>query len=74
MRFDRICDTIKDNVKNRVNNYVSRFGNKYNNYAVQDIKGYKGYIKYISPKIESDIDNMYLQQVIEILERGVYCE
>ena len=66
--------TIKPNVKNRVNNYVARFGNKYNNYATQDIKGYKGYIKYIAPKIESDIDNTYLQEIISILERGVFCE
>ena len=66
--------TVKDNVKSKVNNFVARYGNKFNNYAVQDIKGYKGYIKYIAPKIESNIDNMYLQEIISILERGVYCE
>lgn len=66
--------TIKDEVKNKINNYVERYGNKYNNYATINIRAYKGYIKFISPKLESKIDNIYLQKIIEILERGVYCE
>lgn len=66
--------TIKDEVKNKINNYVERYGNKYNNYATINIRSYKGYIKFISPKLESKIDNIYLQKIIEILERGVYCE
>ena len=66
--------TINNNVKQKVLNFVDRYGNKYNNYATQDIKGYKGYIKYIAPKVESDIDNTYLQEIISILERGVFCE
>ena len=66
--------TIKDEVKNKINNYVERYGNKYNNYATINIRAYKGYIKFISPKVEGEIDNMYLQKIIEILERGVYCE
>lgn len=66
--------TIKDEVKNKINNYVERYGNKYNNYAAINIRSYKGYIKFISPKLESKIDNIYLQKIIEILERGVYCE
>ena len=66
--------TIKDEVKNKINNYAERYGNKYNNYATINIRSYKGYIKFISPKLESKIDNIYLQKIIEILERGVYCE
>ena len=66
--------TIKDEVKNKINNYAERYGNKYNNYATINIRSYKGFIKFISPKIESKIDNIYLQKIIEILERGVYCE
>lgn len=66
--------TVKDEVKNKINNYVERYGNKYNNYATINIRSYKGYIKFISPKLESKIDNIYLQKIIEILERGVYCE
>ena len=66
--------TVKDEVKNKINNYVERYGNKYNNYATINIRAYKGYIKFISPKVEGEIDNMYLQKIIEILERGVYCE
>ena len=61
-------------MKNKINNYIERYGNKYNNYATINIREYKGYIKYVSPKVESEIDNMYLQKIINILERGVYCE
>lgn len=66
--------TVKDNVKNKIGGYVERYGNKYNNYATINLKTYKGYVKFISPKVESEIDNIYLQKVIDILERGVYCE
>ena len=66
--------TVKDNVKNKIGGYVERYGNKYNSYATINLKTYKGYVKFISPKVESEIDNIYLQKVIDILERGVYCE
>lgn len=66
--------TVKDNVKNKINNFVSRYGNKYNNYATIDLKTYKGYIKYISPNIDSKIDNVYINKIKEILERGVFIE
>lgn len=66
--------TIKENVKTKINNYVNRYGNKYNNYGVIDLKTYKGYIKFLSPKVESKIDNMYLNKIQEILQRGVYIE
>ena len=66
--------TIKDEVKNKIVSYVERYGNKYNNYDTINIRSYKGYIKFISPKVEGEIDNIYLQKIIDILERGVYCE
>ena len=66
--------TVKDSVKNKVNNFVARYGNKYNNYAEIDLKSYKGYIKYISPDIDSSIDNIYINKIISILERGVFIE
>ena len=66
--------TVKDNVKNKINNFVARYGNKYNNYAEIDLKSYKGYIKYISPDIDSGIDNIYINKIISILERGVFVE
>ena len=66
--------TVKDNVKNKINNFVARYGNKYNNYAEIDLKSYKGYIKYISPDIDSGIDNIYINKIISILERGVFIE
>lgn len=66
--------TVKDNVKNKINSFIERYGNKYNNYGTINIREYKGYIKFISPKVESKIDNFYLQQIIAILERGVYIE
>ena len=66
--------TVKDNVKNKINNFVARYGNKYNNYGEIDLKNYKGYIKYISPDIDSGIDNIYINKIISILERGVYIE
>ena len=66
--------TVKDNVKNKVNNFVARYGNKYNNYAEIDLKSYKGYIKFIAPDVDSGIDNIYINKIISILERGVYIE
>ena len=66
--------TVKDNVKNKISAFIERYGNKYNNYGTINIREYKGYIKFISPKVESKIDNFYLQQIIAILERGVYIE
>lgn len=66
--------TIKDNVKQKINNFISRYGNKYNNYATINLKTYKGYIKFISPDIDGKIDNIYINKIKEILERGVYIE
>ena len=66
--------SVKDNVKNKVNSFVERYGNKFNNYDTIDIKSYKGYIKFIQPNIDSKIDNMHINKIIEILERGVYIE
>lgn len=66
--------SIKDNVKNKINNFTSRYGNKFNNYATIDLKSYKGYLKMISPDLDTKIDNMYVRKIIEILERGVYIE
>ena len=66
--------TVKDNVKQKINNFVARYGNKYNNYATINLRSYKGYIKFISPNLDSKIDNIYLNKIQEIFERGVYIE
>lgn len=66
--------SVNDKVKNKVNNFVKRYGNKYNNYGDIDLKTYKGYIKFTSPDIDGCIDNMYVQKIISILERGIYIE
>lgn len=66
--------TIQDKYKKKINNFVKRFGNKYNNYDTVDIKSYKGYIKFVMPDIDGKIDNMYMDKIIEILERGIYIE
>ena len=66
--------TVKDNVKQKINNFVARYGNKYNNYATINLKSYKGYIKFISPNLDSKIDNFYLNKIQEIFERGVFIE
>lgn len=66
--------SVKDNVKQKVNNFIERYGNKYNNYATINLKSYKGYIKFISPDIDSKIDNVYINKLKEILERGIYIE
>lgn len=66
--------TVSETVKNKIRNFVARFGNKYNNYATINLKNYKGYIKFISPDIDSSIDFLYINKIREILERGVYIE
>ena len=66
--------TVNDNIKNKVENFCIRYGNKYNNFGVIDLKTYKGYIKYISPDINSKIDNIYIDKIREIFERGVFIE
>lgn len=66
--------TIQEKYKNKINNFVERFGNKYNNYATIDLKSYKGYIKMLMPDIDGKIDNMYIDKIISILERGIYIE
>lgn len=66
--------TVKDNVKNKIANFTERYGNKFNNYATIDLKTYKGYLKMISPDLDTKIDNMYVNKIISILERGVYIE
>lgn len=66
--------SVKDNVKQKINNFIRRYGNKYNNYATIDLKTYKGYIKFISPDIDSKIDNVYINKLQQILERGIYIE
>lgn len=63
---------VNDNIITKINNYVSRYGNKYNNYDTINLTTYKGYIKYISPNIDTKIDNMYVSKIISILERGIY--
>lgn len=66
--------TVKKNVKNKITNFVGRYGNKYNNYATINLRSYKGYLKMVSPNIDSKIDNININKIREILERGVYCE
>lgn len=66
--------SVKDNVKQKINNFIKRYGNKYNNYATIDLKTYKGYIKFISPDIDSKIDNVYINKLKGIFERGIYIE
>ena len=66
--------TVNDNVKNKINNFCNRYGNKYNNYGSINLKSYKGYIKFNSIDIDSKIDNIHINKIKSILERGVYCE
>jgi hypothetical protein len=66
--------TIEDKYKTRLLNYIDRYGNKYNNYDIIDIKNYSGFIKFASPDIDGKIDNMYMNKITEILERGIYFE
>ena len=66
--------TIQEKYKERIRNFINRYGNKYNNYATINLKNYKGFIKFNSPDIDSKIDNIYINKIREILERGVYIE
>lgn len=66
--------SVNDNVKNKIENFCQRYGNKYNNFATIELKTYKGYLKMISPDLDTKIDNHYVRKIIEILERGVYIE
>lgn len=66
--------SVNENIKNKVENFCLRYGNKYNNFATIDLTTYKGYLKMISPDLDTKIDNMYVRKIIEILERGVYIE
>lgn len=66
--------SVSDLVKTKIRNFNLRFANKYNNYAIINHKSYKGYIKFIAPNIDSKIDNLYINSIISILERGVYFE
>ena len=66
--------TIQEKYKERINKFVKRYGNKFNNFDTIDLKSYKGFIKFSSPDINSKIDNIYIDKIIEILERGVYVE
>ena len=66
--------SVNNLIKNKIRNYNLRFGNKYNNYGTIDINNYKGYIKYVIPDIDSKIDNIFINKLITILERGVYIE
>lgn len=66
--------TVTDLIKSKIRNYNLRFGNKYNNYGTIDLKTYKGYIKYIIPNIDSKIDNIFINKIVEVLERGVYID
>lgn len=66
--------SVNENIKNKIENFCTRYGNKYNNYATINLRTYKGYVKFISPDIDSKIDNIYINKIKEILERGVYIE
>lgn len=66
--------SIEEKYKNRIQNFIDRYGNKFNGYATIDIKNYKGFIKYNSPNLDTSIDNIYTNKIIQILERGVYIE
>lgn len=66
--------SVSDKVKIKIQNFINRYGNKYNNYATINLRAYKGYIKFVEPDIDSKIDNIYINKIREILERGVYIE
>ena len=66
--------TISDQFKYKINTYVSRFGYKYSNFAYINHKTYKGYLKMVNPNLDTKIDNIHINKIIEILERGVYFE
>lgn len=66
--------TVMDNVKNKIIAFSDRYGNKFNNYDTINLKTYKGYVKFISPDIDTNIDIIYVNKLIQVLERGVFCE
>lgn len=66
--------SVRDDIKEKVLNFTNRYGNKYNNYATIDLKTYKGFIKFISPDIDGSIDNIHIDKIISILERGIYID
>lgn len=66
--------TIEDKVKTKILNFINRYGSKFNNYDVINLKTYKGYLKVNSPDIDGAIDNIYINKIIDVLERGVYIE
>lgn len=66
--------TIQDKYKNRLNNYIDRYGNKFNNYATINLRNYKGYIKFNGADVDGAIDSIYINKIIDVLERGVYIE
>ena len=66
--------TVSDAIKNKIENFCQRYGNKYNNFATIDLKTYKGYIKFSQVDIDTSIDNVFANKIIEILERGTYIE
>ena len=61
-------------IENKINNFVNRYGNKFNSYAEIDIKNYKGFVKFMNPDVDTNIDIYYLNKLIQILERGVFVE
>lgn len=66
--------SVSNAVKTKINNFHSRFGHKFHNYGALHPKTYRGYIKYIEPNIRGKIDNMFVDKIKSILERGVYIE
>ena len=66
--------TIQQHYKDKMNNFVDRYGNKFNNYATIDHLNYSGYLQMVSPDLDTKIDNVFINKLIEILERGVYIE
>lgn len=66
--------TIEDKYKTRLNNYIDRYGNKFNNYATINLKSYVGYIKFNGADVDGAIDSIYINKIIDVLERGVYIE
>lgn len=66
--------TVSDKVKTKIKSFIERYGNKFNNYAVINHKTYKGYIKMISPDIDTKIDNEATTKILDIFERGVYID
>lgn len=66
--------TVSDLVKTKIRNFVERFGNKFNNYDTINHRTYKGYIKMISPNIDTTIDHEAVLKIIDIFERGVFVD